>query len=233
MSRPRTIQEHLDTHYKNNPYIKGVHAGPTPQSQQPKRMHKPRELKRPKTVEELLNSNYIPTEAELDYFLAPPEVKAKIDKDRVDPGREHMKGLDLVNRHRYGDDIDILRANFTRTKEEIEQEKFHLITAARDLLMRIHCSLIGIPKHEKYNLGADIRNCVYTVMKHSQAIKKRYYRKNMLEFIDIELDTLRELFFVANKMYPSWMSDAELERNLSAINIVGAIVGGLLKTTVV
>lgn len=137
-----------------------------------------------------------------------------------------------MNRHRYGDDIDILRATFTKSVEEIEAEKFQLIILSRKLCQKIHWSLLSCPKIEKYVLGASVRKSALTILQTSIAIKKRYYRKNLLEYIDIELDTLREYYNLAHDTYPTWMTDQLLEEVFNSINAVGAIVGGLIKSVV-
>lgn len=176
----------------------------------------------------------IPTEEEIDELLLPAAERIRRRKEKQEQkDRSHLQGLELVYRHRYGDDIDILRATFTKTKEEIEQEKFILIQACRTLTRRVHWSLTKVPKHEKYVLGGDIRSIAYSVLRHSIAIKKRYYRKNLLEHIDVELDVLRELYLVAYTYYPTWVDDAHFHLVIEDINEVGRLVGGLLKTTVV
>ena len=229
----RKIQDYFDRRKHENPYV-GKRTKPVPQSQQPKRMWKPKLAN--KTIDDLFKPGATPTEEEINYVLAPKEVRDQIDQQigpKTEPGREHFTGMELINRHRYGDDIDILRATFTRTKEEIEQEKFRLILVARDLLGQCFLTLQKVPKHEKYVLGAYIRDSCYNILKHAWAIKRRYYRKNLLEFIDIECDILRENFRIAHQHYPEWIDDAALYKVFEAINQVGATVGGLLKTTVV
>lgn len=200
-------------------------------SQYPDRMYRPKKSDKPKTAEELLHSDYMPTQEELDRMLMPKEQREALDK-QSEPGKEHLVGLELVNRHRYGDDIDILRANFTRTKDEVEAEKFQLILSSRNLIKRILWSLQKVPKHERYVLGGYIRESAYTILRHAVAIKKRFYRKNMLEFIDVELEVLRENYRIAHLNYPDWVDDKHLDLVYEDINRVGAIVGGLLKTTV-
>lgn len=199
--------------------------------QYPDRMYRPKKNDKPRTAEELLHSDYIPTEEEIDRMLMPKAQREALDK-QSEAGKEHLVGLELVNRHRYGDDIDILRANFTRTKEEVEAEKFQLILSSRNLVKRILWSLQTVPKHERYVLGGYIRDSAYAILRHAIGIKKRFYRKNMLEYIDVELDVLRENYRIANLNYPTWVDDAHLKVVYDDINTVGAIVGGLLKTTV-
>lgn len=201
-------------------------------SQYPERMYRPKKNDKPRTAEELLHSDYMPTQEELDRMLMPKAQREALEKQQGEPGREHLTGLELVNRHRYGDDIDILRATFTRTKSEVEQEKFQLILRSRNLIKRILWSLQTVPKHERYVLGGYIRESAYAILRHAIGIKKRFYRKNMLEYIDVELDVLRENYRIAHLNYPEWVDDKHLDLVYADINEVGKIVGGLLKTTV-
>lgn len=232
-----TIQEHLDRRYQNNPYAgRGTRGFSQSRKQYPKRMYRaPKYAKngRPQTPEDVVNSpaSVIPTEEEIDRMLMPKHLRDQAEQ-QGDPGREHLAGLELVNRHRYGDDIDILRTVFTKTKEEIEKEKFFLILASRKLLQRLFWSLQKVPKHERFVLGSDIRSSAYTILRHSIGIKKRFYRKNMLEYIDVELDVLRELYRTAHQNYSEWVDDQHLQLVYDDINEVGKIVGGLLNTTV-
>lgn len=230
--RRRSVSQFFTRRYNNNPYVgdnpRGAQQQNKGSSQYPERMYRPK--RKPKSD--------IPDEETLDILLAPPHLRKQLEEKLKgapkgeDPKRRHFRGIELVNRHRYGDDIDILRATFTKTVEEIEQEKFQLIILSRKLCQKIHFSLLSIPKHEKYCLGLQIRKSALTILQTSIAIKKRYYRKNLLEYIDIELDTLREYYNLAHDTYPTWMTDALLVEVFNDINAVGAIVGGLLKAVV-
>ena len=224
----KTIQQHFDRRYEKNPYF-GMHGNPSFGSKQyPTRMYKPKKGKEPDPFDP--NNGIIPTQEQIEKALLPKAIRDKLPEG--ESGREHLKGLELVNRHRYGDDIDILRSVFTKTPEEVEQEKFLLIVAARQLCKRIYLSLEKVPKHEKYVLGADIRSRGYSVLSNAIAIKKRFYRKNMLEHIDVELEILRDIYHLAHEQYPEWVTSEVLNLVFEDINQVGAIVGGLLKTTV-
>ena len=89
-----------------------------------------------------------------------------------------------------------------------------------------------MPKQEKYVLGAMIRESALNLMRMSIQVKRRYYRKNILELMDVECDILREFYFNASTEYPEWVTAKILDDQYVAINNVSSIVGGLLKTTV-
>lgn len=138
----------------------------------------------------------------------------------------------LDEHHRYGSDVDILRATFTKSPEELDKEKFQLLLATRALHRRIMWCCETIPKVEKYVLGSSLRECSLNLLKFAICIKKKYYRRNLLENMDVELDCLREYFYHASADYPKWCTAKMLQLAYTDINAVGALVGGLLKSTV-
>lgn len=245
--REKNIHQYFDRRYTNNKYAgagKYKARDPNPTSPQyPDRMWRPkREIagsiaggtttKDPLT---LIDPDHI-TEDDFDLLLIPPEKREawlKHKKEKEQEEKEPSKYLQLEKRHRYGDDVDILRATFTKSKEDIENETFALLLACRHLSSEISASLKDVPKQEKYVLGAELRSAGYRLIATAVRIKKKYYRKNMLEDIDIDCEILRELYFEAHRDYPEWVDSKWLERLYNAINDVGRIVGGLLKSTVV
>lgn len=192
-------------------------------NQVPKRMYQK------KRVERIVPD--IPTEEELDNLLLPECMRKPVSELEV-KGREHLKGLELEGKHRYGDDYDILKQSFTRTPQEVAHESFKLLHECRKLYKCIHLSLNGVPKHEKYVLGMYIRESMYKLLKECVFVKRKYYRRNILESIDIELEVLRVYYHIAYEQYPEWISNTILENIYKQINVVAAINGGLLKTTV-
>lgn len=180
----------------------------------------------------------IPTEEEIDLALMPPEARRAREEHirqqlEEQTDRSHFTGIDLNNRHRYGSAENILRTEFTKTKEELEKEKFLLIISVRKLGQKIFESLRCIPNHERFVLGSDLRHHLYELYKWAIAIKKRYYRKNLIEMMDIEIDILRELYRQAHEAYPDWINEARLNIMLEAIDGVGRILCGLLRAAVV
>ena len=175
------------------------------------------------------------TEESFDLLLIPPEKRSQwleAKKEGEVKRREHLRILELDRKHRYGDDVDILRATFTKTKEEIEDETFQLVIACRNLASEIYASCRTIPNIEKYVLGTELRSCSYKLLSCAVRIKKKYYRKNLLEDIDVELEVLRELYYEGYRDYPEWVNSQWLDRIYKSINSVGALVGALLKATV-
>jgi hypothetical protein len=223
MAKP--IRDFFERRYRNNNWAgrdKGKVIRRT--NQMPKRMYRPKKPERLDKPHEL-------TEADFDALVVPPEDRKKYLKEK-ERANNYLSGIELIHRHRYGSDVDILRSTFTRTKEEVEKEKFSLILACRELYKVSFFALKDIPKHEKYVMGGEIRKILYQLLSNSIAIKRRYYRRNLLEEMDINLDIIRELLRLAHIQYPSWMTDEQMNTVWEKVNDVGAIVGGLLKTSV-
>ena len=83
------------------------------------------------------------------------------------------------------------------------------------------------PKSERHVLSADIRSSMYFIDKLIIRCQRRYYKKNTLEDLDIEIAHLqtkvrlaKELGFLPFKKYENW-SNMLVE--------IGRIVGGWLK----
>lgn len=218
-----SIKSHFDRRYYKNNYA-GAWKGKIDDSdskQKPARMYNPN-----KRVDDI-------TLEDFDLLLVPPDQREEVRKKLRAKNKEHLHGLELFQRHRYGDELDILKAKFTKTKAEIENEKFKLILQVRELMRRMFVALRRCPKVERYVGGNEMRACIYRMFRVSIAIKKRYYRKNLLEEMDIEIDLLRELLLEANISYPEWIDDRVYNYLLEGCNLVGSIVGGLMKTAVV
>lgn len=243
--------------YKGNPYA-GKDKGKFKRksNQEPKRMElaaktSPTGLifkKTPEAYDTLMAELYkereapdMPTDWECRIWMAEPkdkdkviqQVRAELSRMRKERAEKDPRaGLELVQRHRYGDDIDILRKDFHMSIEQVEEEKFELVQATRMLWIEIleisrHC-----PKIEKYVMGAIIRETAHQLLELAISVKLRYYRKNMLENMDIKLHVLRELYFNAHVFYSDWVTTDILQRVYVAINKVSMIVGALLKSTV-
>lgn len=143
-----------------------------------------------------------------------------------------IAGLELIGDHNLGDDVDILRTTFTRSVAEVEQEKDNLLQSVRALHHHVDVVCRDIPKVEKYFLGNDIRTYNHNILRLALEIKRKFYRKNMLETIQIDLDMLREFFYNASVDHPEWMTTPKIAAIFASINDAAAIAGGLLKTTV-
>ena len=219
-----SVSHYLDTRYIQNKYAGMGHEKVEDINKHSKQY--PKRMWRPNRNDPQTTLSTISTDKALDMILMQATHK------EVRTGDEHLKDLTLANRHRYGDDVDILRTTFTKTKEEVDQERFELVRCVRNLFKITLKSLTTVPKQEKYVLGAMIRESALNLMRMSIQVKRRYYRKNILELMDVECDILREFYFNASTEYPEWVTAKILDDQYVAINNVSSIVGGLLKTTV-
>ena len=96
-----------------------------------------------------------------------------------------------------------------------------------DLTILSHQNCQNFPKIEKFVLSAEIRSCLSQITKLSLAASKKYYKKNTLQELDIEIEFLRllirksfRLSYISAKQYLLWVS---------SINNLGRLVGGWIK----
>jgi hypothetical protein len=78
----------------------------------------------------------------------------------------------------------------------------------------------------------DMKASARKIHRDAVMIKRKYYRKNLLEEIDVECDILRDMYFAAKTDYPDWITTKYYTDISDSINRVAKINGGLLKTTV-
>lgn len=244
--------------YRDNPYAgnsdyqKQAKYRSDNSNQRPKRMYITRipdaENKIPKDREGLLKflekkrtDPEVPTDDEMAIYMATAKTEANIisairqkymEEVQESIDEDPKTQLALTKRHRYGDDVDILRSTFTMSVEEIKETSFKLLQQMRVLhhaTMRLN---VDIPKETKYRYGSLLENSVHLLLADCHRIERKYYRKNMLESMHIELDILRDYFYECSVDFPKWMTTTRLDRMNSLVNEVSCIVGGLLKSTV-
>ena len=105
-------------------------------------------------------------------------------------------------------------------------------------LMNIY--LNHFPKHEKYSLAQQIRNCMYELYGHIVEGQKRYHKKTTLINIDIKHEQLRMFVNLANNLeYFSFKSGAkdnsvDAHKRFVAINrkidTLGRMIGGWIRS---
>ena len=110
-----------------------------------------------------------------------------------------------------------------------------------DMIKLANIYLNHFPKHEKYGLAQQIRNCMYEIYNLVTECQKRYYKKTSLTSLDIKHEQLRMLFKLAHELnYLQFKngkkenSDTEANRRYiaisSKINEIGAMIGGWIKS---
>lgn len=240
-----TLEQEFDRRYRGNKYIpynreeKGYrrqYNNQVAHDHNSKSPQMPRRMYRPPSQTQLRGPNGVPTEAELNEMLLPPEERAKRAAERPKGeaiGRDHFRGIELLNRHRFGDDIDILRATFTRTREEVEKEKFKLIVVSREVVMSVHKVALHAPKIEKYVLAARMREQAYDMLTLAIGIKRKFYRRSMAEAYLVDADIIRECVLLGQEMYPEWITDDVISWLFEILNKATAMMGSLLRSSVV
>lgn len=89
-----------------------------------------------------------------------------------------------------------------------------------------YTALRNFPKSEKHVLSAEIRQCMFRLLRLIIVCNRRYHKKTTLQDLDAELDVLRslvrlsmELKFLPFRQYEVWQRH---------INEIGCMVGGWL-----
>lgn len=106
-------------------------------------------------------------------------------------------------------------------------------------LANIH--LNHFPKHEKFGLSQQIRNCMYDLFNIITECQKRYHKKTSLTNLDIQHEQLRMFFKLAFELGYYEYKDGreqhgakEAQRRYQAISTlvdeVGSMIGGWIKS---
>ena len=107
----------------------------------------------------------------------------------------------------------------------------------RELILLLQINLNHFPRHEKYGLCQEIRQCVYGVLAGIVECQKRYHNKTSLTKLDVQHEQLRvfinlafELGYFSYEHHKRARSEAEALRRYTAVRILvnelGAMVGG-------
>ena len=106
-------------------------------------------------------------------------------------------------------------------------EEFKTKQKVYDMMLYAYPALAQFPKSEKYALATDIKRCMHMLYALCISVEKKYYKKNTLQDMDVELATLQgyirlaqELTFLPFKKYEYW-SGLLVE--------IGKMLGGLIK----
>ncbi len=126
----------------------------------------------------------------------------------------------------------------TRNVQPNPEANLHLKMLYMIKLANIH--LNHFPKHEKYGLSQQVRNCMYDMYNLVTEGKKRYKKKTTLTNLDIKHEQLRMMFKLSFELeYYSYKngrkecSEKEAYRRYKAISVlineIGAMVGGWIQ----
>ena len=97
-----------------------------------------------------------------------------------------------------------------------------------DMIAYGYAALQQFPKSEKHTLAADIKQSMFKLLELVIICNKKYYKKNTMQELDVELDVLRSyirlamtLKFLPFKKYEIWSG---------YLNEIGKMIGGWLKS---
>ena len=90
-----------------------------------------------------------------------------------------------------------------------------------------YAALRQFPKSEKYVLAADIRQCMYRLLRLVIVTNRRYYKKTTMQDLDAELDLLRSLVRLANEL--KFLPFRQYEIWAEHTNKIGGMVGAWLE----
>lgn len=113
-------------------------------------------------------------------------------------------------------------------------EEFKIKEKIYDMILYGSPALMQFPKSEKYVLASDIRKSMYRMFQLAVTIEKKYYKKNTLQELDIELDVLRHLIRLAadKKLYPNQkpcLIFKKYEYWAKLLDEIGRMIGGYMK----
>ena len=96
-------------------------------------------------------------------------------------------------------------------------------------------ALTQFPKSERYELAAKIRARMYSLLEYAVIVEKKYYKKNTLQDMDVELDVLRHLVRLAadRNLYPKsapCLPFKKYEYWARLLDEIGRMIGGYMKS---
>ena len=97
-----------------------------------------------------------------------------------------------------------------------------------DMIAYGYVAIQQFPKSEKHTLAADIKRSMFRLLELIIICDKKYYKKNTMQEVDVELDVLRSyirismtLKFLPFKKYEVWAG---------YLGEIGKMVGGWMKS---
>lgn len=97
-----------------------------------------------------------------------------------------------------------------------------------DMMEYAYIALRQYPKSEKFVLAADTKQCMYELMRLIIRANKKYYKKTTLQDIDIELEHLRYLVRMAQRL--EFLPFKKYEIWSRMLDEIGRMVGGWIKS---
>ena len=114
-------------------------------------------------------------------------------------------------------------------KKEQENRKLSLIPKIEDYIEYVIVMLIKIPRTEKFSIGTDFKQIMYSTLEDIMYISKlpKFQRLGYLNKIDAKLNTQRILLRIMKKF--AWIDIKKFNTAMGHIYEIGKILGGLIK----
>lgn len=110
-----------------------------------------------------------------------------------------------------------------------DEEELLIVKKITDMMEYAYLALAQFPRSEKPAMGADIKRCMDRLLERAIEANKKYYKKNTLQEMDVELAKLKKyirlayrLKFLPYKKYRNWTEKTKE---------IGRMLGGWIKST--
>lgn len=110
-----------------------------------------------------------------------------------------------------------------------DEEELLIVKKITDMMEYAYLALAQFPRSEKQALVADMKRCMDCLLERAIEANKKYYKKNTLQDMDVELAKLKKyirlayrLRFLPYKKYRNWTEKTKE---------IGRMLGGWIKST--
>lgn len=117
--------------------------------------------------------------------------------------------------------------------KDVESKKLTLIPKIEDYIEYMLNIIIKLPRTEKFNIGSEYKNSMYSTLRNVLYIAKINRKENAKEIlklsniIDAELNCQRIYLRIMKKQ--QWLDERKFNVAMSKIYEIGKIVGGIIK----
>lgn len=115
-----------------------------------------------------------------------------------------------------------------------QYEPMAIIQKTYDMIQYAYVCMRQFPKSEKHTMAADIKHSMYTMLRLLIAASKKYYKKNTLQDVDIELQYLKTMVRLASELRnspsePPFLPLNKYENWVKMLDEIGRMLGKWIK----